>query len=908
VTLTNGTQLGVFEIIGQIGAGGMGEVYRARDSKLGRDVAIKTLPAALADDKDRLARFEREAKLLASLNHAHIASVYNLDEHDGTIYIAMELVEGETLEEKLKSGALSLDGALETGLQIALALEAAHDKGVVHRDLKPANIMITPDAVVKVLDFGLAKAFSGDPDDASPGHSPALSIAMTQQGLILGTAGYMSPEQASGQATDQRADIWAFGVVFYEMLTGQPLFHGESVPHVLADVLRADPDWSRLPRNLHARIRLMLERCLEKKPRDRYHSIADVRVDIQKALSDPSGESDLAAAGGRSRNVLPAIAATALVTAIVAGALAWNLKPAQRETVAPVERYPIAMPSDLPVLLVGYPNRYLELSPDGSQLVYVAMNTLESVLALRSMDSLDVTLLPGTEGARQPFFSPDGQWLAFFTTEGALKKINLAAGGAPVPLASGIEGARWAFGVWIDDDEIVFGSMPSHSGLRRVSSNGGEPTLLTTFDADNEQLGHTTPAYLPASRTILFTSLPGDGSAPRIEAVSLDTDERKVILENAWDAKFLGGNRLLWQQENILLTQPFDAETLSLVGSAISLTDDVRLHRIGEIGPVAQLSVARDGTLAYLPADHTPSQIGLVSRDGTFQPVVGLPRGNYSLPRASSDGATIAYLDRQSQQHDIRVLDLVTGRTAKRGQNGRDIGLAWHPENQSLMIADRILGAFVVSEPGGEASIVDEFPEGFLLARNMSWSGDGSVVAITAQSADQHDIWILTPGDEPKLEPFLDGPENEFSPSFSPDGRLLAYQSDASDRAEVYVKPYPEGRAEQVSIGGGESPVFNPATSELHFFGIEDGVRRFMTASVTFDDLGLEIGTPVASFDLYAEVAPGSIEPYAFALNLGPSFDVMPDGERFIFVTNADDAGGGEIVIVRNWLQNLGDD
>ncbi len=315
MALEPGTRFGNYEIGEAIGAGGMGEVYRATDTTLERDVAIKTLPRELAQEPDRLARFEREAKLLATLNHAHIGAIYGLDAHDGKQFIVMELVEGITLEEKLKAGALAVDDALRIALQIAEALEAAHAKGVVHRDLKPANVMITGDGVVKVLDFGLAKAFSGNPNEASPAHSPALSMAMTQQGLILGTAGYMSPEQASGQATDQRADIWAFGVVLYEMLTGLPLFSGESVPHVLADVLRTEPDWSRLPKNLHPRLQFMLERCLEKKVRDRYHSIADIRVDIEKILSDPHGATAAAVSAPASRSTWQRVfpVATALV-------------------------------------------------------------------------------------------------------------------------------------------------------------------------------------------------------------------------------------------------------------------------------------------------------------------------------------------------------------------------------------------------------------------------------------------------------------------------------------------------------------------------------------------------------------------------------------------------------------------
>jgi serine/threonine protein kinase len=389
--LTPGTRIGPYEILSTLGAGGMGEVYRAVDTKLGREVAIKTLPSALAQDPDRLARFEREAKLLATLNHAHIGAIYGLDEHAGTQFIAMELIEGQTLEQKLKDGPLPVEDALRIGLQIAEALEAAHEKGVVHRDLKPANIMVTPNGVVKVLDFGLAKAFSGNPNEASPAHSPALSVAMTQQGLILGTAGYMSPEQASGQATDQRADIWAFGVVLYEMLTGLPLFSGESVPHILADVLRSEPNWNRLPKNLHPRVKLLLERCLAKKPRNRLHSIADARIEIEAILADPHGA---AGEGGGAEAVrsgsLPQRLAVAVVLlavgAVVAGVAAWTLKP---EPQRPLRRFSYRLPSDQS-LLANQPNLVnLAVSPDGRRFAYSARVGDSNTLFVRELGELD---------------------------------------------------------------------------------------------------------------------------------------------------------------------------------------------------------------------------------------------------------------------------------------------------------------------------------------------------------------------------------------------------------------------------------------------------------------------------------------------------------------------------------------
>jgi serine/threonine protein kinase len=401
MSLESGTRLGTFEITGQIGAGGMGEVYRATDTQLGREVAIKTLPSSLANDQERLARFEREAKLLATLNHAHIAAVYSLDEYDGTRYLAMELVEGETLEQKLKGGALSVDVALHYALQIAEALEAAHEKGVVHRDLKPANVMVTRDGVVKVLDFGLAKAFAGDPDQVNPAHSPALSLAMTQAGLVLGTAGYMSPEQASGQATDQRADVWAFGVVLYEMLTGLPLFSGESVPHILAAVLQTEPDWARLPKHLHPRLKLLLERCLTKKPRNRLHAIADARIEIEGVQSNPQGGGSAAQpAQPIWRRMLP-IATTVLVTAVLAGVAVWSLVP--QAPMAPVRLTLLQAPNEAALITNGFDSP-VAISPAGRHVAYASGS---GELQVRSLDALAATSV--AVRARSPFFSPDGR-------------------------------------------------------------------------------------------------------------------------------------------------------------------------------------------------------------------------------------------------------------------------------------------------------------------------------------------------------------------------------------------------------------------------------------------------------------------------------------------------------------------
>ncbi len=437
--MTPGTQLGTYEILSPLGKGGMGEVWRARDQKLGREVAIKTLPEEFAQDEERLARFEREAKLLASLNHPNIAAIYGLEEHEGTRFLVLELVEGDTLAERLKRGAIPVEESLKLALQIAQALEAAHEKGVIHRDLKPANIKVTPDGKIKVLDFGLAKAFMGDGSDANLSHSPTLSMQATQQGVILGTAAYMSPEQARGQEVDRRADVWAFGVVLFEMFAGRGTFDGGTVSDVLAGVLAKEPQWNTLPLNLHPRVRLLLERCLEKESKDRYGDISDARVDIQKVLADPEGVivqpvAEVGQAVPASK--LPWVVAT-LGLVVVASVAVWYLKPAEPR---PISRFSHVLPEGQRFTNVGRP--LVAVSPDGSHIVYVA----NSQLYLRSMDELEAHPIPGTdEIPTNPFFSPDGQWIGYWSqTDAQLKKIAIS-GGAAIPLADIVNpfGASW---------------------------------------------------------------------------------------------------------------------------------------------------------------------------------------------------------------------------------------------------------------------------------------------------------------------------------------------------------------------------------------------------------------------------------------------------------------------------------
>ena len=501
-----GKKLAHYEITSELGKGGMGEVWRARDTKLGREVAIKTLPEDFAADAGRLARFEREARLLASLNHPNIAAIYGHEVFEGTRFLVLELVEGETLSERLKRGPLSIEESLALARQIAEALEAAHDKGVIHRDLKPANIKITPDGNIKVLDYGLAKALTGDAvAESDLTSSPTLSMQATRYGVILGTAAYMSPEQARGEAVDKRADIWAFGCVLYEMLTGRTTFDGRTASDVLAGVLRAEPDWNLLPPTLHPRLREVLERCLEKEAKNRWHDIADVRVDLEKLLKDPVAPV-VEKARVEPRPVLPWVVGTFVLTAAVVAMAVWNLKPSEPKAVT---RFVHDLPKDQRLSGVG--RMLVAIAPDGSRLVYVANDQLY----LRNLDEAVAHPIAGTDETRNPFFSPDGEWIGYWA-DGQLKKIAVG-GGVPVPIC---EAATPPFdAVWHEDDTIVYSSGES---VMRVSADGGTPERLIATDDSI-----LAPRLLPDGETLLFVLV--DEQGPHIAVQSLASGERKLL-------------------------------------------------------------------------------------------------------------------------------------------------------------------------------------------------------------------------------------------------------------------------------------------------------------------------------------------------------------------------------------------
>src|SRR5712691_2715026 len=676
--LSAGTRLGSYEVVAQIGAGGMGEVYRARDTKLGRDVAIKVLPANFTNDPERLARFQREARMLAALNHANIATIYGLEHSGNVTCLVMELVSGETLAERVKAGPLSIEDALKIAVQIAEALEAAHEKSIIHRDLKPANVKVTPECKVKVLDFGLAKAFAGDAANDDPSNSPTMSAAATMQGVILGTAAYMSPEQARGKSCDKRTDIWAFGCVLYELLTGRQAFRGESTTEILAAVLRGEPDWKAVPGSTPAKIRDLLGRCLQKDLRRRLHDAADARIEIEDALAapamgEPAGVVKGVSALGRRELILGLSAL--LFVAVVAGFAVWNLKPAPAPTPKPVTRTVINLPPGQQ--LAGLDNGpAIAISADGTHLAYVARQGGVQQVYVRAMDSLEAKAIPGTEGAVNPFFSPDGQWLGFFANR-KLMKVSLN-GGAALALANVPYEAGAA---WGSQGTIAF-SYSYASTIQEVSEGGGALQPLTSLG--KKDTSHRWPDLLPGGKALLFTG--GAAGAlfanTQIGVQSVGTSERRNLIEGGTNPRYALSGHLVYAQEGILMAVPFDLKRLTIIGTGAPVMDGVmqsptRGH--------AQYCFSTTGSLVYVPGGVHATQLRMVwvSRNGAEQPLPA-PANSYLNPRVSPDGRHVAVgiTSQESQiwQYDISR-ETLTRFTFEGTVNGYP---AWTPDGKRI--------------------------------------------------------------------------------------------------------------------------------------------------------------------------------------------------------------------------------
>jgi serine/threonine protein kinase/Tol biopolymer transport system component len=879
-----GRQLGAYKITSLLGAGGMGEVYQARDAKLKRDVAIKVLPAAFAHDAERLGRFQREARMLAALNHPNIAAIYGLEEWERSYFLAMELVPGETLAERLRAGAVPIEEALKIGRQIAEALEAAHEKGIIHRDLKPANVKVTPENRVKVLDFGLAKAFSGN-GGLDLSNEINLTAMDTQEGRILGTPAYMSPEQARGTACDKRADIWSFGCLLYELLTGKPAFHGENTTEILAAVLRAEPDWQALPEALPQSIRALLRRCLQKDLNRRSRDAGDLRLELEEAMEPPDGTEPVGSSSTEGLHSLgrrwPVFGLGALLLgAVITGVIIWGLKPTPTPP-QQVSRLVVSLPPGLQ--LAGEVGDSVAISPDGTHLAYVARPGGAPQVYLRAMDSMEARPIPATEEANNPFFSPDGQWLGFFAG-GDLKKVSLN-GGAAITLCEAQlrNGASWG-----DQGSIIIGGS---AGLQQVSDSGGTLQPVGTRLKKGElPFGQSWPEFLPGGKAVLFVSNANSNSA-QIFVESIATGERRNLVQGT-APHYARSGHLVYLQGTTLMAVPFNLQSLAVTGTPLPVMDGVR--QTTNTGG-AEYSLSATGLLVYVSGGVAAprSRLVWVSRNGTEQ-TIDAPVHSYVNPRLSPDGRRIA-VGITEQERQVWLYDLSRGTLTRfTFQGNNNLDPLWTPDGKRIVFTSNKEGTrnlfWQLADGSGG---LERLTTSEHLNIPSSWSPDGRFLAFSENttSTTGYDIWVLRLSDR-KATPFLRTPLNENAAQFLPDGHWLAYASDESGRYEIYVQPYPgPGGKWQISTEGGREPIWNRNGRELFF---RNG-NKMMAADIATQP-SFASGTPKMLFE----------GPYQLLDLSTPNYDVSSDGQRFLMLKPAEQAEATtQINVVLNWFEEL---
>jgi serine/threonine protein kinase/Tol biopolymer transport system component len=874
-----GRQLGSYRVVSLIGSGGMGEVYQAHDTKLGRDVAIKVLPPAFTNDPERLSRFQREARLLASLNHPNVATIHGLEQSDGMNYLVMELVHGQTLAERLKTGPMPIEEALRVASQIAEALEAAHEKGVIHRDLKPANVKVTPEGRTKVLDFGLAKAFGGEGgQDFS--NASTLSAMGTEEGQILGTPAYMSPEQARGKPTDTRTDIWAFGCVLYELLTGLPMFRGETISDTIAAVLGREANWQALPGETTAKTRDLLRRCVQKDINRRMRDIGDARIEIEEALSG-TVEAGTVSVHKNWMRPLP-LALVGFLAIVVIVLLIGSLIRTTRLPTRAITRLVVTLPPTDQL----FGGNGIALSPDGSRLVYVARQGVMDTrrLYLRAIDRFEATPILGTEDANEPFFSPDGQSLGF-SANGELKKVSLS-GGAPLTLckASAMRGATWG-----PDDMIIF-APSTGSGLYRVSAGGGSPTPLIVPDQSKGESSYRWPAILPGGEALLFTIW--GGTDRRIGVLSLKTGVTRVLIDGGTYPQYLPSGHLVYAREGGLLAVPFDLRRLAVAGPPVSVLEGVQMNPVNGF---VQLSTSADGSLAYLPGVAGGGERTLlwVDREGAPQALPTPSRG-YTGPRLSPDGKRLA-VGITGTNPGLWIYELARGTLTRLTTSILAPYQIWTSDGKRITYRSALGNPFNLDwMPADGSGVAERLITGEGLPIPGSWSPDGQVLAFSEQNPTTGwDIWLLKLEGNRKPQPFLRTPSNEDAPIFSPDGRWLAYQSDESGRDEIYIRPFPgPGGRWQISTEGGTEPLWARNGRELFY---RNGDKMMAVTIETKPNF--TASKPILLFKGNYVMGPFSFR---------PSYDVSADGQRFLMVKAAEQQQGvSEINLVLNWSEEL---
>ncbi len=869
LSITTGSRLGTYEILEVLGQGGMGVVYRARDSRLQRDVALKLVHPHLVDE-NRLARFRGEARVLAAIGHPNVASVYELGDAHGLAFIVMELVLGETLADRLVTGPLPGSDVVRIACQVAAALESVHEKGLIHRDLKPANIKLTPDGVVKVLDFGLAKATA----DIGGLHSDLLTAsAKTRDGAIAGTLAYMSPEQARGQEIDRRADIWAFGCVVYEMVVGRPAFAAATTADTIAAVMERPVNWAAIPPDVLPVVTRVLRRCLQRDPKQRLRDIADARLELEDATA--SAESVTAPKARPWRQVLTATGVLAIGVGL--GALAVSLIRPPADPVPPA-RFAVSLPPTTPLAGLDFPSAII--SPDGRQMVFVASRGGRTELFQRSLNAIDPRPIPGTTNAVGPFFSPDSQWVAFFA-DGQLKKVNLA-GGPPVTLCEAPVGLG---GSWGPGDLIAFASTTG-SGLSRVPADGGPPERLTTLDVARGEFSHRWPEWLPDGETVLFTvGTSGSWSDAEIVAQSVTSGKRTTLVRGGTNPHYLSNGSLVYAQDGRIMNVALDASTLTSKGFPVAVLENVRQSADGAV----QFSVARSGTAVFLAGGQAASERRLVSvgRDGSST-AFAAPPGAYAFPRVSPDGQKLI-VAMEAPTRDLWLYDVTSGITTQVTFDSGATSPTWSRDPKRVAFSSTRVGVLnlftaVIGDPGRSERLVangnQQFPGSF--------APDGALVFTEQRSGTGRDVLFLPAGSRAARE-LVASRADETSPKLSPDGQWLAYVSNEGGRHEVYVTELANpARARRVSVEGGTEPAWASGGRELFY-------RRGTTMmAVTLDAAGQFRSGARRLFD--ADFVRGTFD--------AANYDVMPDG-RFVMVQRASQNSELTLHVLLNWVGTL---
>jgi eukaryotic-like serine/threonine-protein kinase len=885
-----GRRLGPYEILSAIGAGGMGEVYKARDTRLDRVVAIKVLPAHLADRADLRERFDREAKTIASLNHPHICTLYDTGHQDDIDFLVMEYIEGETLAQRLSKGALPLEQVLKYAIEISDALDKAHRKGITHRDLKPGNIMLTK-AGTKLLDFGLAKL----KQEAAPANVPLSDLPtakdpLTAQGTLLGTLQYMAPEQLEGKEVDARTDIFAFGAVVYEMATGKRAFEGSTQASVISAIMSADPaPMTSLQPMTPPALDRVVKRCLAKDPEERWQSPNDLTNELKWIAEGGSQAGAMPVPAGKGIGALNSrglvLSAGIFLGAAIAGIAVWNLKPLPSPTAQLVTRLTITLPPGQQ--LAGFENgSAVALSPDGTHLAYVARQGNMQQLYLRALDSLEVRPVAGTEGAVGPFFSPDAQWLAFFAA-GKLKKVSVS-GGAALTLSDATNpgGASWG-------SQGLIAFAPTGVGdLQEVPDAGGTPQPLTHFEKGDTT--HRWPEFLPSGKAVLFAAARNaiNFTTSQVAVQSVGTGERRNLVQGGTQPRYAPTGHLVYAQGGSLMAVPFDPQRLTTTGAAVPVVEGALQS---SVSGAAQYSFSATGSLVYVlgGVQSAQSKLVWVNRNGTEQPLAA-PARAYLNPRLSPDGRQIAVAITEQESH-LWLYDLarqtLTRLTFEGSTNGNP---TWTPDGKRIAFSSNRDGAINIFWQLADGSGgLERLTTSQYLHAPASWSPDGQLLAFfEVNPTTQRDLWVLRMSDR-KPQPFLRTELDEAVPQFSPDGRWLAYISNETGRHEIYVQSYPgPGGKWQISTEGGTEPAWNRNGREL-FYRSGD---KMMAVEIATQP-GFTAGSPRMLFEGGYETAPFP----------STNYDVSPDGQRFLMIkpSEAGEAAPTQINVVLNWFEEL---